>query len=71
MVTSNRDLYNAFLPYVGTDVGEYSASVPLSLGYGYQGIANTSGPLIHQFKWTYNKDTSTQYNAFGGITAIY
>lgn len=71
MVTSNRDLYHAFLPYIGTDVGEYSASVPLSLGYGYQGIANTSGPLIHQFKWTYNKDTSTQYNAFGGITAIY
>lgn len=70
-VTSNKAFYDALLPYVGTDVGDYSSSVPVSLGYGYLGKNTAGGPTIHQFAWTYNMDTSTRYNALGAITAVY
>ena len=70
-VTSNKAFYDALLPYVGTDVGDYSSSVPVSLGYGYLGKNTAGGPTIHRFAWTYNMDTSTRYNALGAITAVY
>ena len=64
-VTSNQDFYNQLLPHVGTDVGEYSSSVPVYLYTGYSGTG--SNPLIHDYHWVYNVSLSTKYTAFGTV----
>ncbi len=67
-ITSSKEFYDALLPYVGTDVGEYDASVPVRLYCDYTGSG--SSPVTHNYGWTYNVDLSRKYNVFGGVTEI-
>jgi len=71
-VTSNKELYENLLKYVGVDVGEYDSSVPVRLGYGYSGRAATSigQPTIHNWDWTYNIDLSPQKTVLGTVSSI-
>ncbi len=67
-VTSNKEFYASLLPYVGTDVGEYDADVPVYLYCDYSGSG--SSPVTHYYGWTYNVDLSRKYNIFGGVTEV-
>ena len=71
-ITSNRTFYTQLLQYAGTDVGEYSADIPVWLYSGYSGqISGQIGsPAIHRYDWVYNKDMSTKYTAFGTVSEI-
>lgn len=71
-VTSNKELYENLLKYIGKDVGEYDATVPVRLGYGYSGRAGTSlgQATVHNWDWTYNIDLSAKKTIFGTASSI-
>ena len=71
-ITSNQDFYNQLLQYVGTDVGQYSSSVPVKIYSGYDGRASTGPgiPTYHDYHWVYNVNLDTQYTSLGTIFSV-
>ena len=68
-VTSNEDFYNELMNYIGVDVGDYNADVPIEIYTGFSGWAN-AGCSFMNFDWTYNVDLETKYNKFGSPTQV-
>ena len=60
VVTSDNEFYNLLKQYVGTDIGEYDASVPFSLYTTYSYLAGTMGAASYmEYDWCFNKHLYT------------